>query len=297
MDAYVREVRTAAGRRVGALVRAGHGHPVVFLHGLLDSSAGWVSTIRATHRPCYALDLPGFGRSERAERPELETYATAVLDALDALGVEAFTLVGHSLGGAVAAAVTDQAPGRVSALALLAPAGFGRIALAEAVSVPVVRQLAAAALPLALSNPVAITAAYMTMVTNKLPPAREIVKRTMRSAGRATPGAVDATKAIVSAGRDPQGFAYRRVWYDGPVGVLWGDRDRLVPISHLRGVRRAFPQARVTVWEGMGHHPQAERPSELARFIEATCARARTHRRRRRRERHRRRATELANAA
>ena len=57
--------------------------------------------------------------------------------------------------------------------------------------------------------------------------------------------------------------------------ALWGDRDRLVPLAHRNGVMTAFPQAQVSVWKNMGHHPQRERPSELARFIEAACNRAR----------------------
>ena len=36
----------------------------------------------------------------------------------------------------------------------------------------------------------------------------------------------------------------------------------------------AFPQAQVSVWKKMGHHPQRERPSELAQFVEAACSRA-----------------------
>jgi hypothetical protein len=44
----------------------------------------------------------------------------------------------------------------------------------------------------------------------------------------------------------------------------------------------AFPQARVSVWKKMGHHPQRERPSQLARFIESACARARRQRPRQR---------------
>jgi hypothetical protein len=35
----------------------------------------------------------------------------------------------------------------------------------------------------------------------------------------------------------------------------------------------AFPQAQVSVWKKMGHHPQRERPSELAQFIQAACGR------------------------
>ena len=36
----------------------------------------------------------------------------------------------------------------------------------------------------------------------------------------------------------------------------------------------AFPQAQVSVWKKMGHHPQRERPNELAQFVEAACSRA-----------------------
>jgi hypothetical protein len=53
--------------------------------------------------------------------------------------------------------------------------------------------------------------------------------------------------------------------------ALWGDRDRLVPLAHRDGVMTAFPQAQVSVWGKMGHHPQRERPSELAQFVEAAC--------------------------
>jgi hypothetical protein len=57
---------------------------------------------------------------------------------------------------------------------------------------------------------------------------------------------------------------------------LPNDRDRLVPLAHRGGVMTAFPQAQVSVWRNMGHHPQSERPSELARFIEGACDRGRT---------------------
>ena len=64
--------------------------------------------------------------------------------------------------------------------------------------------------------------------------------------------------------------------------ALWGDRDRLVPIADRDGVMTAFPQARISVWKKMGHHAQRERPSQLARFIEAACAHARRQRARQR---------------
>ena len=94
---------------------------------------------------------------------------------------------------------------------------------------------------------------------------RELVVRLPKNAYRWAPGAACANEAITASGLSPRAF-YRR-----PVLALWGDRDRVVPLAHRDGVMTAFPRAEVSVWKKMGHHPQRERPSELARFIEAAC--------------------------
>ncbi|HEX5924741.1 MAG TPA: alpha/beta fold hydrolase [Baekduia sp.] len=244
----------------------------MLLHGLLDCAVGWDGLACAMRQPCIALDLPGFGGSDLPTRPRISAYAEVVTWALGELDVSEVVLVGHSLGGAVATAVAERAPERIGSLVLLAPAGFGRVHLAEAISVPVIRNLTAAALPLALANPLVLTAAYMTTVSaGQLPEAR-MLQRVMRRALRATPGARDATRAVVAAGLSAHGFDRRRVAFDGPVTALWGERDRLVPLAHAAGVRRALPQATVHVWSAMGHHPQHERPGALAKLIQTAAA-------------------------
>ena len=90
-------------------------------------------------------------------------------------------------------------------------------------------------------------------------------------ARRLGPGVRAATEALAAAGRSSRAFHRRRVRYNSPVWVVWGDCDALVPRSHIRGVTGALPQARVHLWPGMGHHPQRERPGELAALIEAAC--------------------------
>src|SRR5947208_5238005 len=160
-SASVASVRLPGGRRVTARTWSGDGAPLVFLHGLLDCSQGWAEAARRTARPCLAIDLPGFGGSDLPCRPRIAAYADDVALALGRLGVDRCTLVGHSIGGAVAAAVAERASS-VAALALLAPVGFGRIALAEAVTRPIVVDLATLALPLALVNPLTVAAAYTT---------------------------------------------------------------------------------------------------------------------------------------
>jgi pimeloyl-ACP methyl ester carboxylesterase len=150
---------------------------------------------------------------------------------------------------------------------LLAPAGFGRIYLAEAASMPGVRTLVQAALPRVLSSRIIVNAAYVTMVTNGRLPQPELVDRVTTLGRHLGKGTREALRAIGAAGNSPQAFHRRRAGYSGPVTAVWGDCDRLVPLSHQAGVRTAFPQARIHVWPGMGHHPIRERLNDLVALI------------------------------
>jgi pimeloyl-ACP methyl ester carboxylesterase len=245
---------------------------VVVLHGLLDSSEGWRALSGALGCSVVAFDLPGFGLSDPPARGSVDGYAQDIIDGLEILGIERFTLVGHSLGGAVAIAIAELCPDQVTALVLLAPVGFGRIRLAEVVSLPGVRILVQAMLPWMLSSRMAVTAGYLTMISNGRLPEPEIVDRVTGSGRAVVSGTVEAIRAIVDAGRRKHAFARRRVGYTGPVLALWGDRDRLVPPSHRDGVLAALPQARVELWNGMGHHALAERFEKLAALIDDTVA-------------------------
>lgn len=256
------------GRHLGVRTWPGTGPPVVLLHGMLDSSAGWDRLARSLGRKCIAFDLPGFGRSDRASRARISAFAADVAAALEILEIDRFVLVGHSVGGAVATAIAEMLPERVLALVLLAPAGFGRIHLAEAISIPGIRNLAAVILPVALANPVVLSAAYTGVVTAGQRPERAMLARTMRRAFDSVDGARDATAAVVAAGRSRRAFYRRGVAYDGPVTAVWGEHDHLVPVAHAAGVRAALPQAVIEIWPGMGHHPQQERPDALTALVE-----------------------------
>jgi pimeloyl-ACP methyl ester carboxylesterase len=240
---------------------------LVVLHGLLDSSEGWSCLCERTPCTLIAFDLPGFGYSDAPHHGSIAGYARDVAEGLALLGVERFTIIGHSLGGAIATALAEMMPDRVGALVLLAPAGFGRIRLAEAVSIPGIRNVVQAALPAALSSRLAVTAGYMTMVTNGMSPERGVVERVTGRGGSLVDGAREGTRAVVHAGRAGTAFHRRRVEYGGPVFAVWGDQDRLVPASHRHGVQAAFPHARVEVWPGVGHHVLRECFEDLISLI------------------------------
>ncbi len=158
---------------------------------------------------------------------------------------------------------------------MLAPAGYGRIALSEFITLPGIRHAAAATLPLALVNPLTVTAAYTTFVAHRRLPSRDLMGRVRRRAFKSGPGVVAATEAIAAAGRSKTGFTNRQIQFAGPVAALWGDHDALVSPAHAEALQRALPQAHVEIWDRMGHHPQRERPQDLSRFIERHAVRGR----------------------
>ncbi len=257
----------ADGRRLFVRRWPGVGDPVVTLHGLLDCSEGWTRLCERISVPGIAFDLPGFGHSDPSPRGSISGYARDVAEGLAVLGVERFALVGHSLGGAVAVALAELLPSQVSSLVLLAPAGFGRIHLAEAAWIPGVRNVLQATLPRVLSSRLAVTAGFRTLVTNGNSPDRDVVERVINRGGQLVGGVREGTRAVVNAGRNRDAFHRRRIGYDGPVCAVWGDRDRLVPVDHRHGLKTAFPQARIRVWYGMGHHPLSERFDDLLALV------------------------------
>jgi pimeloyl-ACP methyl ester carboxylesterase len=265
----VRDLQIPATRRqIRVREYPGRGTPVVYLHGLLDSSEGWDEVAGRSERQSYCIDLPGFGGSTCPPYERVGSYARDVARALDELGLERYVLVGHSFGGAVATALTEQRPYDVAALILIAPAGYGRIGLAELASSRIIRPLVQAGLPLALTNPVAMTAVYALWVANGQRPDVALVERCRKDAFRVIGGARQALRTIVRCGIDKRAFFRREIDYDGPVVALWGDHDRLVPVRHADRVRTTFPHADVQVWARMGHHPQHERIRPFCALVE-----------------------------
>jgi pimeloyl-ACP methyl ester carboxylesterase len=199
--AAVQSLRLRDGRTLCVRSWPGSGNePLVLLHGLLDSSEGWSRLCECLSG--VAFDLPGFGHSDPPARGSIAGYARDVAEGLEMLGVNRMALVGHSLGGAVAAALAELLADRVTALVLFAPAGFGRIHLAEAVSLRGVRELAELALPVLLSSRFAVTAAYVTLVSNGTSLEPDLVER-VKGRGRClVDGVREATRSLTArAGR------------------------------------------------------------------------------------------------
>lgn len=114
-----------AGAR-GYYLHAGSGQPMLLIHGLVGSSANWRNNIDALAQGAsvYAIDLVNMGKSQRVEAldPTLAATARRIIAVMDALGLAAADIVGHSHGGAVALMLAALYPKRVRRLILFAPA-------------------------------------------------------------------------------------------------------------------------------------------------------------------------------
>lgn len=106
----------------------GDGPPVLLLHGAGRSLADWrdiTPALTAGHR-VLAVDLPGHGRSPEPERWSFDTVLRDIEETLRRLGAPEAAVVGHSLGGMVAALYAEAHPGVTPAAVNLDGFGWGR---------------------------------------------------------------------------------------------------------------------------------------------------------------------------
>jgi pimeloyl-ACP methyl ester carboxylesterase len=119
-------------------LEAGEGEPVLLLHGSGPGVSAWenwaeIVPIMARHRRVLAIDIPGFGATERKadSQYDMTFWVDHVLAFMDALGIAQAPLVGNSFGGMVAMAAALRQPQRISALVLMGSAA-GDVPMSQA---------------------------------------------------------------------------------------------------------------------------------------------------------------------
>jgi pimeloyl-ACP methyl ester carboxylesterase len=251
--------------------------PFVWVHGLSGSWQNWLENLPhfARHHRCIAFDLPGFGASPmpRSREITIKGYGRLVAELLDRMGVPgAAVVVGNSMGGFISAELAIAEPERVERLVLVSAAGLtvehqrfepGLAALrrTEAVlawyggqiakrsdwltSRPRLRKLA---LGFVLAHP------------DRLP--APLLAEQVRGTGK--PGFVAALDALTN-------YPIRDRLPDiaCPTLIVWGTRDRLVPVRDAWEFERLIPDSRAVVWRDTGHVPQLERPVAFNDLVEA----------------------------
>ena len=273
---------TALGLRLRVL-DAGTGEAVLLVHGVGGWAENWeevIEPIVAGGRRAIAIDLPGFGESERPRHaryfdPDRPFYAEIVWAALDALGVREAHLVGNSLGGAVVTLAALTAPERTRSLTLVAGAGVGLevSSLLRLVALPGIGLLSRLRRPPRWADRTLESCFYdvARIPAHLYPEAR-------RWGDRSFPEFV----RVIRAGVGLRGVrpTLRRHWVDrlaayrGPVLVVWGRQDAVLPVAHAAAAQALLPQAEVVLIDRCGHVPMAECPTEFLAALEPFLDRA-----------------------
>ena len=243
---------------------AGRGPAVVLVHGLGGFGASWRHTIDAlaSRATVYAVDLPGFGRSGKPRTHyRLGYFARALHGFLDGLGVGQASLVGHSLGGAVAVTYALTHPSRVERLAIVAglvPGFSFHMSLGyRVITIPLVGE----ALALCGRAPVykaAIARCFHTPSRSEVDflVDHDYAERT----GPEAKAAWLATARHIRADFVAHRADYRRAiaTLDLPVLVVHGRQDPAVPPHHATEVTAGFPRAGLRWVDACGHFPHLE---------------------------------------
>jgi pimeloyl-ACP methyl ester carboxylesterase len=261
----------ARGARI-RFVEAGSGPPLILVHDYLASRVAWDDVLPqlAENFHVIALDLPGFGESEKPSpnryRYDFDGFSESVIDLVAALGLTRVSLCGHAMGGAVSLTVAASYPHVVRKLVLVNPLVYpprrpdplSRLASIPVVGPLVIKQLYGRALfrsrflrdTKVADNDAATLRVERLFELFDAPAAREAAYATMRTM------------------LDTRTLTARVPRIVSPTLVAWGRANRASPVEHGRRLARELGGARFEVFD-CGPSPAEECPQAFARIVTA----------------------------
>jgi pimeloyl-ACP methyl ester carboxylesterase len=249
----------------------GEGPPALFVHGNPTNSAQWLPVLRRMRGPALALDLPGWGRSERPREFDYSFRGLAGFFGrfLDAMGLERYRLCAHDWG-ALALIEAQRRPERLERLVLVdsvpllpgyrwhwvARWFWRRRPLGELFNATLTRAGFAIGLRRARGDRRSMPSWFVDLVWEGIDAgAKRAILELYRSA---------APEELAAAGANLDRVGC-------PALVVWGTRDPFIPPRFGRLYAERLPAAELLEIEGAGHWPWIERPElsdRLASFLE-----------------------------
>lgn len=267
----VRHVRIHGYQRAYRI--AGEGPALLLIHGISDNSVTWLPVFEALARryTVVAPDLLGHGSSDKPRADySVAAFANGMRDLLDVLGIDRATVVGHSLGGGVAAQLSYQYPERVERLVLVSAGGIARDVS------PFLRVAAAplsevALLPLRMPGSWIVERALLEglrLVGHDLGRDADDILRVLGDLPESSArGAFTRTLRAAVDWRGQLVTMLDRCYLaeEMPTLIVWGAHDGVIPVAHARHVHAAMPHSELVVFDEAGHFPYHTDPQ---RFVE-----------------------------
>ena len=213
----------------------GDGPDAVLIHGLAGSGRWWARNIDAfssRFRVC-TVDLAGFGGSRRIRRFQLGEAINVLEEWLDHVGIERSVVVGHSMGGLIAAGLAARSPQRVDRLVLVDAAFLSFEPGVAKQAIRLLREFVA-------SSP-------------------DLIRLVARDGFRADP--VSLSRATLDLLR----LDWRKILpqISAPTLIVWGEEDTVTPLTIGRQIVAEISGARLVIIPGAGHVPMWDQPEQF----------------------------------
>ena len=221
----------------------GGGIPLVLVHGLADSDESWAPMLKRLKRAgfhVYAPDLLGYGRSPKPAGSDfsISTEEQFVTDFIQSLGLQKTDVGGWSMGGWIVMKLALDHPEMVDRVVVYDPAGIrfdGAAGTANIFHPQTVDEL----------NKLAAT------LEPEAPPLRPFIARdALRSLQEMQP-VVDKGMASMQSGNDL--LDGRLQGMTQPLLIVWGELDRLIPVSAGYAMHGMVPNSELDIMQGCGH--------------------------------------------
>jgi pyruvate dehydrogenase E2 component (dihydrolipoamide acetyltransferase) len=238
---------------------------VLFIHGFGGDLDNWLFNLDALAEKnrVFALDLPGHGQSTpKVPGTTLADLAAFVGKFMDAVQLDRAHLVGHSMGGGIAAQMAVDQPQRVQSVSLISSSGFGdeiNNAYTEGFVTAESRRELKPVVELLFANP-------------------ELVSRQMLDdllKYKRLDGVSDALSSLngglFANGRQAAQPGAGLAATGKPVLVIWGGKDRVIPAAHAKNAPEG---ATVRVFDDAGHMSQMEKANEVNALLKEHVAKS-----------------------
>ncbi len=231
--------------------------PLLYLHGTFLGNL-WLDYHRALARQShlFAPDTPGFGLTPRPDwMRDMSDYILYFRDLLDTLGLEKVDIVGHSLGGWMAAEIAVWYPERVNKLVLSNAAGI------RVKGSPIPHMLA--------MHPEELMAACFDDMVAAAP----LIPAEVNEAYLLDQYRQRATLAALAWNPDYDPKLERRLArLQCPTLIVWGEHDRLIAPVYGETYQKLIPHAQLVTLTGTGHMPMFEKAEEWSAVVNVFLA-------------------------
>jgi pimeloyl-ACP methyl ester carboxylesterase len=245
------------------------GPPVVLIHGYTDNARDWVPMLPYLSKRdrLILVDIRGHGRSSKPECCYTRIdFAYDIKLLLDALGVQRADIVGHSLGSIIAQTFAEYWPERTAHVVLISSTGGSP---PDRPKKP--PQFDFAAEIRKLKEPIEADSPFMIAWWDSPTPVDPDFIRRQRQDAAGIPlrvwlAVLDQALPANNVYGDLQSTLPR---LKAPTLLIWGSKDPIMEEDMRQSLRNALPNAKVKIFDGLGHNPFWEDPRGVAEVVNA----------------------------